>query len=119
MMVPSHIRLADALGRWGTGTFSQRLHIVPYDHSSVNSLCDADTVLTIKILHAVLRTERRISLILVLKRDRSTNWTGEQYFEVFHETVNLRPDSHSPLKICAIIFDNLPTQDADSHAFLE
>jgi hypothetical protein len=23
------------------------------------------------------------------------------------------------LKICAIIFDNLPTQDADSHAFLE
>jgi hypothetical protein len=119
MTAPSHARLADVLHIGWTKAFSQRLEIICRDHRLVNSLCDAGTVVTIQVVHAAPSSPSHRPSVLPLEAYANTNWMGEQYFELFRETVTSPLDAHPPLEICGIICDNLPAQVPDLHAFLE
>jgi hypothetical protein len=119
MIVLVLITLADALRRYGTEILSQRLEMIRPDDRFVNLLCDAGTIIMTEVMHAAFSNPSRFPLVLPLEPYTNTNWTGEQYFEFFRETINSLLNVYPTLEICRIISDNLPAQVGDLHAFLE
>jgi hypothetical protein len=85
----------------------------------VNFICDAGTVLHIKIMLSGLANPTAIPDILPLNLQVNDDWNAEQYESFFCESmINLLNDFPT-LENCGGIYDNLPAQIATLRGLLE
>jgi hypothetical protein len=121
------VNLEEIVPAWSQATYSEvmiqcarnafesRLRIVARDIRFVNVICDAGTVLTMKVVHCAFTNPSRLPEILPLDPYENTNWTANHYASFFHDIVT---NFGEQLEICGIICDNLPAQVAGLRQFL-
>jgi hypothetical protein len=82
-------------------------------------VCDAGTILYIKVIYYGFVKPAAIPDILLPNPQANDDWNAEQYESFFHESmINLLNDFPT-LEICDVICDNLPAQIAVLRRFLE
>jgi hypothetical protein len=76
--------MSDELPACGQSVYTERLRIIRRDHWSVNLICDAGAVMTIRIVPTGLSNPTGFERLLPLDPAQNTNWGAEQY-EAFFE----------------------------------
>jgi hypothetical protein len=115
-----HERMSQELRECGHAVYDERIGTIRDDHRFVNIICDAGTVMTMKVVHAAVSNPSRLLRILPLEPYENTNWNAENYETFFHEVVaSLSQEVEgSSVEICGVICDNLPAQVAGLRRFL-
>jgi hypothetical protein len=100
-------------------SFQRQFTVIDRDVRFVHFICDAETVLHIKILHSGLAKPTAISDILPLNPQANNDWNPEQHESFFREGMINLLNNFPTLQICGVVCDNLPAQVARLRRFLE
>jgi hypothetical protein len=117
----SHGRMSEELRSCGLAAYNERLYQIRQNHRFVNLICDAGTVMTIKVVQSAVSNPTRFERVLPLEPHPNTNWDADEYEAFFRDTVTkltANNNGRTPLEICGIICDNLPAQVAGLRNFL-
>jgi hypothetical protein len=115
-----HERMSEELRNCGRAVYDRRLEKIRENHGFANIICDAGTVMTMKVVHAAVSNPTRLGRILPLEPYENTNWGKREYADFFREVVDrlTQEVDDFQLQICGIICDNLPAQVAGLRRFL-
>jgi hypothetical protein len=108
----SHATMSDELRRIGQTMFTQCLRKVRQNDQFMNLVCNAETVIHFKIVHAALSHPSRFSKVIPLEPYKNLDWNADRNESSFRKTVTalLSNDDNRPLEVCGTIFDKFPAR---------
>jgi hypothetical protein len=89
-------------------SFRRHATVIARDVRFVNFICDAWTVLLVKVMYSGLANRTANPDILLLNGQANEDWNAEQYGSFFRESRTNRVNDFGILGIWGVICDNLP-----------